>query len=236
VKRAKVSYKFDLEEHIRKSYNLICQYEAIIQTSADPKEQARARRNIKEQWKFIKGYLDEYIPLCNRLNDDTSEDLVEIVAHFPEYKPQFSQPKLLIQTLQPELLAEINSKLDTLITGQSKIYNAGLQERQAIVHILGIMEIRNEARHKEMFELVNRLQEWARRVEKSGLPSDPELRQAVAQLAAPIDEAMGINHYLEATLPLVPGILAYKFEFGAEHKVDLQALWDEIKKRFQTGH
>ncbi len=103
------------------------------------------------------------------------------------------------------------------------------------MHILGIIESRSEVRHKEIYYLANRLQEWARRVEQTGLPADPELRQAIAQLAAPVDESMGINHYVEATLPLVPGILAYKFEFAAEHKVDLQALWDEIKKRFQAS-
>ena len=109
-------------------------------------------------------------------------------------------------------------ELDTLLAGQNKIYEAGLSERKAIVHILGIIETRSEVRHKEIYNLASRLQKWARRVEQTGLPADPELRQAIAQLAAPVDESMGLNHYVEATLPLVPGILAYKFEFASESR------------------
>jgi hypothetical protein len=228
-----MSYKTDLEHHIRESYKLISEYEEMLRLSSDPKEQGRARRNVEEQWKLVKGHLDEYVPLCKRLNVNISEDLLEIAAHFLEYETSFPLPKSSPQkTLQADVLTEINAKLDSLLAGQNKIYEAGLRERKAIVHILGIMETRSKVRHKEVYDLANRLQEWARRVEQTGLPADSELRQAIAQLATPIDESVGINHYVEATLPLIPGILAYKFEFGAEHKVDLQALWDEIRQRF----
>ena len=80
-----MSRKADLEQHIRESYSLIRQYEDMLRLSADPKEQARSRRGIEEQWDLIKGYLAEYLPLCERLGLGTSEDITTIAAHFPEY-------------------------------------------------------------------------------------------------------------------------------------------------------
>jgi hypothetical protein len=61
------------------SYNLIREYEAIIQTSSDPKEKARSQRAIAEQWGLIEGCLTEYRRLVNIPFPD---DIAEIAAHF----------------------------------------------------------------------------------------------------------------------------------------------------------
>jgi hypothetical protein len=74
-----VSRKTDLEEHIRESYDLVREYEAIIQTSSDPKEKARSQRAIAEQWELIEGSLTEYRRLVNVAFPD---DIAEIAAHF----------------------------------------------------------------------------------------------------------------------------------------------------------
>jgi len=84
----------DLEQHIQQSYQLIREYEDIRHLSSDPKEQARARRTIEEQWQFIKGHLDEYISLCKPLKVSIAADIIEIAIHFPEYETLFSPPKL----------------------------------------------------------------------------------------------------------------------------------------------
>ena len=72
--------KTDLEQHIRESYDLVRQYEQVLRLSADPKEQARSRRGIEEQWDLIKGYLAEYVPLCERLILTAPEDIAEIAV------------------------------------------------------------------------------------------------------------------------------------------------------------
>jgi hypothetical protein len=48
-----MSLKTDLEQRIRKSYNLIRQYEDIIAVSSDPKEKERSRQHIQEQQELI---------------------------------------------------------------------------------------------------------------------------------------------------------------------------------------
>ena len=83
-----MSRKADLEQHIRASYDLIREYEAILQTSSDPKEKARAQRVIQEQWSLIQGYQSEYRRLTT---DPFPADIAEIAAYFIEDNdpPQF---------------------------------------------------------------------------------------------------------------------------------------------------
>jgi len=84
-----MSRKTDLEEHIRQSYALIREYEAIVQTSSRPEEKARARRVIHEQWGNIRRYLAEYRRLAG---DALPTDIVEITAHFHEEDEQAERP------------------------------------------------------------------------------------------------------------------------------------------------
>ena len=75
-----MSRRDDLERHIRESYDIIRQYEEIKRTSDRPEEKARARRNIEEQWGLVKGYLDQYQTLCQRLGKSLAEDILEIAV------------------------------------------------------------------------------------------------------------------------------------------------------------
>jgi len=72
--------KDDLEHLIRDSYDIIRQYEEIVQTSSDPKEKIRAWRTMEEQREFVNGYLAQYTPLCKALNRAIPEDIAEIIV------------------------------------------------------------------------------------------------------------------------------------------------------------
>jgi hypothetical protein len=74
--------RHDLESHIRESYALIRDYEDILRTSDRPKEKARARRNIEEQWGLIAGFLKEYLALCESQGLSLPSDIQEIAARF----------------------------------------------------------------------------------------------------------------------------------------------------------
>ncbi len=94
-------YKKDLEDAICTSYDLIRQYEAILRFSNDPKEKARTQQIIAEQWKYIKEHLDDYLALCHNLHLTITEDLREIITHFPELhdvvKPESEHRSILPQ-------------------------------------------------------------------------------------------------------------------------------------------
>ncbi len=107
-----MSRKDDLEHNIRESYVLIRQYEAVQRDTDRPEERKRAQRVINEQWELIKGYLDEYISVCERLRVSIADDLVETVARFPEYGDRLHSSILhqttedLQELLESEGLAE----------------------------------------------------------------------------------------------------------------------------------
>ena len=69
------------------------------------------------------------------------------------------------------------------------------------------------------------LSAWAQRVEVEGLPLRPGPLEPFTQHGG---EAY---QYLEATLPIIPGILSYKYEIGTQHQVDLRAIWDRLTAR-----
>jgi hypothetical protein len=79
-----VGRKADLEEHIRESYDVVRQYERIIQTSNRPEEVARAEWKLEGQWKLIKAHLNEYLSLCERLQLRMPNDILEIASRFAE--------------------------------------------------------------------------------------------------------------------------------------------------------
>ena len=82
----------DLEENVRQSYQLIREYEDILRLSADPREKARARRAIEEQWALIEGYLNEHLPLCRSLATPIPPDIAEIAARFHEKSDRLTPP------------------------------------------------------------------------------------------------------------------------------------------------
>jgi hypothetical protein len=82
----------DLENHIRTCYRIIPEYEGIIQMSGDPKEKARARREIQVQWTLIEGYLEELRQIGER---PLARDVAEVAAHFPQ-DPEWWEPALVL--------------------------------------------------------------------------------------------------------------------------------------------
>jgi hypothetical protein len=69
----------DLERSIRESYDIVRQYEAILQTSDRPEEKLRARREIERQWMLIEGQVRELAPLSGGA---LPPDLAELAARF----------------------------------------------------------------------------------------------------------------------------------------------------------
>jgi len=91
-----MSRKEDLEQLIRDSYDIIHQYEEIVQTSERPEEKARAQREIKEQRELATGYLAEYQALCQRLGRPLAGDILEIVDAAPGPGPGCAREREMV--------------------------------------------------------------------------------------------------------------------------------------------
>ena len=51
----------DLEQYIYDRYEVILEYESVVQTTDRPGERRRAQREVDKQWRRIEGLLKEYL-------------------------------------------------------------------------------------------------------------------------------------------------------------------------------
>jgi|GEM_PF-4748008 len=74
----------DLENRIRESHSLVCEYMRLRQTSDDPQANLRYERQIDEQWSLIYGYLKDYLGRIDVLGLTVPADIRQIAARFPD--------------------------------------------------------------------------------------------------------------------------------------------------------
>jgi hypothetical protein len=87
--------KEDLERLILDSDAFISEYRATIQVSADPVEKRRSERGIEKQQELIRGYLDEYVPLCRQPNVTMHKDIAQLATLYgkaPDRVPTHQPP------------------------------------------------------------------------------------------------------------------------------------------------
>jgi hypothetical protein len=75
-----MSRRTHLEGNIRRSYQLVLEYEAIEGDTGRPEERLRAQRMRHLQWRLIEGHLAEYLELCRKLSVEPAADLAELAA------------------------------------------------------------------------------------------------------------------------------------------------------------
>lgn len=151
------------------------------------------------------------------------------------------QDKELVASRRDNPLDEnsIESKLDELLDGQRSIsqqlsamtQNLSEEDRMILRRILVVLE-QGKIEQARAFEMLNSIRRWAMQVQKEGLPADASLQAAINELGKKREGNVNVYQYLEASLPLIPGILTYKVEFGSEHKARLQEIWDEVIRSF----
>ena len=106
------------------------------------------------------------------------------------------------------------------------VYRQGIEVEKQGETFLRIWSENIECIRKEQTEIaeaVNSLRHWAQAIQRTGLPQDKSLRNAVGSLAR---QDLDIRQYLEVNLPLIPGILWYKVQFDINlAKIFLFPLW-----------
>ncbi len=100
--------RLDLEAYLRRGYGLICEYETLVQLSADPREKARAQRVLMEQRSLAAGYWQEYVRLCGELHLDLPEELREIASALNYEIPEADS----LETVSD--MSELRGRLDLL--------------------------------------------------------------------------------------------------------------------------
>jgi tetratricopeptide (TPR) repeat protein len=92
-----MSRQQDLEELIRRSYQIIVANESLMQTEQDPQRKLSQSDKVQENWKSIDGYVAEYVPLILSHSIATvPSDIEQIILRFPKgAKLAAEQAKLL---------------------------------------------------------------------------------------------------------------------------------------------
>jgi predicted DNA-binding protein len=114
---------------------------------------------------------------------------------------------------------------------EAKLDHGRAEDRQAVTQILDAIA-QNRIEQAEAVQIVAELRAWTQGVQQSGLPLNPELREALDTLAEHTGSAY---QYLQLALPIIPGILTYNVELGSQHQLDLKAIWERIKTRLGKG-
>ena len=109
--------KDDLEKSIRESYQLVREFETIRQDTDNPKEKRRAERAIEEQWEFIKGYLAEYVRICQHLALAIAQDIAEIAIAIRLPLPSVTLPTPTESSLSSHPALESLQNAHALIIG-----------------------------------------------------------------------------------------------------------------------
>lgn len=174
-----------------------------------------------------------------RSNDDRNTLLTDWISLLSARVGQLDSERDATPPQTFEALVE--SKLDALLSGQAEI-RTGLrvvyqrmssEDRDVLVKVLKALE-NGRGEQAEIARMVSSLRRWAKHIQQTAGSTDQNLREALNTLEQPIEDTGGVYQYLEASLPLIPGILTYKLEIGSEHRLRLRDLWKEIKHHLLT--
>jgi hypothetical protein len=163
-----------------------------------------------------------------------AEALAAIALEPPETVPVDSE----------QLSAQLNARLDDLSDqlaqsvaelkrGQAVLYRrVGPARREELAQILAALQQDRLAQAEMQATLVD-LRRAMQVILNRGVPMDPELRAAIADLTEAVESSLSLDQKLELALPLVPLLLNYKIELGAGSDLDLHDLWRDLQARWQ---
>ena len=90
----------------------------------------------------------------------------------------------------------------------------------------------NQISQSDAAQSMAELQKWAEQTSHELSTGNADLR---AQLDALAQHSVSATGYLQASLPIIPGILSYNVELGSQHTLDLKGIVERIKGRFRLN-
>jgi len=127
--------------------------------------------------------------------------------------------------------ADMAEHLNKVFGASAQVYQKSLTQESSQLDTIQAKLDQIIQMQADTHQIVTSLRHWARHIQQAGLPLPSDLQANIATIA---DDSLGAKQYLEVTVPLIPGILAYKVELGSEHTVSLRAIWTELLRRAET--
>lgn len=197
-----MSRKDDLEQLIRDDYQIVREFEGILQYSENPLEKKRARDKIAERWSLIRGYLSEYRPLCTRLGVAMAQDISEIAISLERPDKVSSSGGETVATVEDfdRIKARVTAVQGELHTIEEKFEDGELDmdsylrlRRRSIAQrerqLAKLQRLLSESGVSEMDPVLEKL--------KTDKPDEAEVKQDLEQAAAQAEQKGWGQHLLE---------------------------------------
>jgi len=132
------------------------------------------------------------------------------------------------------------ASIDDLKLGQRAIYqrissidqHISEANRNSLKLILDATQ-QNRLEQGEMQSILDAIRRTLRYILEAGPPLDDELHSIIVDSAKKVESKLGLQQKLELTMPIIPLFLEYKIELPVSNEIDLQALWNDLKSRFE---
>jgi hypothetical protein len=213
------SRKDNLEGLIHNSMDLIEKLQDDINFSQNHLEIERNKREIARQRGLIKGFVDEYILIWNRLQFEIPEDIKQTIYGFPEYAA------LNLGTPTPKAVAPAQSTKTTTpvtVSGNSQIEGTVVVPSSPMVNLGKVKLAATDYKQLRGFLLAD-----------NRFTSNP--RNFLIQAGIPSDEVFGWALDLNIPMTLAEDVLEKISEYGSLEDLPYHALGAVINRLREQG-
>ena len=202
-RKTTMSRKDDLEQLIRDDYQIIREFEEILQYSEKPLEKKRARDKIAERWELIRSRLAAYRPLCTRLGVAMPQDILEVAISLEQPDARnnhtggntmatiedFDRVKARITALQSELrtIEEKFEDMEMDMQEYLRLRSRAIMQRER--QLAKLQRLLTESGVSELEPVLEKL--------KAERPDEAQVKQDLEQAAAQAEKKGWGQHLLE---------------------------------------
>lgn len=141
----------------------------------------------------------------------------------PDIAYQLAEANAALQTA----LADIQQSQASIFSKLGELESKSLAQIQAAIH-------QGRIEQGEMVRVLDAIRRVIRFMQQDALRDNQELVEQANKAQDAVDSELSVQKKLELTIPLLPIFLNYKVELGTGSRIDLEALYSEVKQRWQV--
>jgi hypothetical protein len=154
----------------------------------------------------------------------------------PTKNTEKEKDTILIEIMRriDEMHLDLGERLDDLKQGQAAIYHRISSKSQLALNSI-LKEIRRgRVEQGQLQRTIDSIRRALKNIQDVGLPvDDEELGKSLDEIYRAVNSDLTFQQKLELSIPIIPLLLEYKIELGAE--VDFGAVWEELVKLVQQN-
>jgi len=217
-----------LAEHIERDLRLLKEYEDALRYEDDPRRKAKYRREIEDLRESAARYRREYEELLGQAPAATAtlSTIGNQLGRMDAKLDALLQGQEAVQTSLSDLRQTVLDRFDTGTRDLIAALTEHLDRAQleTVAAILEALETESVSR-QEMEATLVAVQEALVALQQSGVLSPERYQNLQETVDAP---HLDVQHKFKAAIPIIPGLLAYEWEFGLGSEADLETAWHRL--------